>query len=288
MSTPRGDDRPRRTGVTRAQEGATAILVAGALVLIAMSVGLAWFFFRGSNRPAAEEPIVQEVFRGPYEHVVIEQGEVESANNVDIRCEIRARESSGPSTSIIDIVPEGTRVNKGDWLITFDSSVLEKDLRQQKIAVNSREALMIKAKAAYDTAVIALKEYLEGAYKEQQQKIRNEIFLAEDALRKVQLGYDSTKRLVSRGLLTALQLESEKFRVDAAANDLELAQRRLVALEQFTKPKMLTQLESDIKATEVKYRNEKGRHCAPTTIIMAGWTHAQCAMSRRAPLLSNA
>lgn len=237
-----------------------AAVAGGALVLLAVLLGVAWFFLRGANHSAVEEPILGEVFRGPYEHVVIEHGEVESANNIEVRCEVRAREGSATSTAIIDIVPEGTWVNKGDWLITFDSSALEKELRAQRIAVNSREAQMIKAKAAYDTALIALKEYLDGAYQEQEQQIRNEIFLAEDALRRVQLAYDSTKRLVSRGLLTPLQLESEKFRVDAAANDLELAQRRLAALQQFTKAKMVTQLESDIKAAEVKYRNEKSSY----------------------------
>jgi len=59
--------------------------------------------------------------------------------------------------------------------------------------------------------VIARKEYLEGTYKEQEKTIENEIFVAQETLKKAQLSYDSTKRLVSRGLLTQLQLEARSF-----------------------------------------------------------------------------
>jgi len=87
--------------------------------------------------------------------------------------------------------------------------------------------------------------------------IENEIFVAEENLKKAQLSYDSIKRLVSKGVLSSLQLEGEDFRVDAAKNVLDLANQKLKVLEDFTKKKMLTQLESDIKAGEVKWRNEK-------------------------------
>jgi HlyD family secretion protein len=58
-------------------------------------------------------------------------------------------------------------------------------------------------------------------------------------------------------VLSSLQLEGEDFRVDAAQNELDLAKQKLKVLDEFTKKKMLTQLDSDIKAAEVKFRNEK-------------------------------
>jgi multidrug efflux pump subunit AcrA (membrane-fusion protein) len=120
---------------------------------------------KGDNELALNPPLTDVVKRGPYKHEVIEQGEVESSNNVEIRCELRARSVTGPSTSIIDVVREGTQVQKGDWLITFDSSTLELERSQQRILVNTSEALVIQTKAVYETAVIAKKEYLEGAYR---------------------------------------------------------------------------------------------------------------------------
>lgn len=243
-----------------ARLGSTIFFVLGAVVVAAIVVGISVSLIRGRKSDVVDAPLTDAVKRGPYKHEVLEQGEVESANNLEVRCEVRARNSSGPSTSIIDIIPEGTHVKKGDWLVTFDSSTLELERSAQRIVVNTSEALVIQAKALYDTALIAKKEYLEGTYKEQEKTILNSIFVAEEALKKAQLSYDSIKRLVSRGLLNPLQLEGEQFRVDAASNDLELAKRKLEVLEKFTQQKMLTQLESDIRSAEVKWRNEQSSY----------------------------
>lgn len=245
---------------SRGRRGGGLLFVVIGLCLAAGVVAGAWYFLRDSGESPEQLPLLTAVLRGPYEHVVLEQGEVQSGNNVEIRCEVRARNTYGPSTSIIDVIAEGTWVKKGDWLVTFDSSALEQEQRKQKISVNTSEATMIQAKALYDTAVISRKEYLEGTYKEQEQTILNEIFVAQESLKKAQLSHDSVKRLVARGLLTKLQLDGEKYRVDSAANVLDLAKRKLEVLEKYTKSKMLTQLDSDIQATQVKSENEKNNY----------------------------
>jgi len=238
--------------------GSTVLFLLVGLVLAALVVGLLWYSMRGRGRDAAEAPLLAQVTRGDYDHIVLEEGEVESSNNVELRCEVRSRSAgAGPATSIIDIVPEGKHVQPGDWLITFDSSALEQELSRQRIAVNTSEALVIQAKATLDTATIAKEEYLQGAYNEQRKAIENEIFVAEESLKKAQLSYDSIKRLVSRGLLASLQLEGEQYRVDAAKNVLDLSKQKLQVLDEFTKKKMLTQLDSDIEAAQVKYKNEQ-------------------------------
>jgi multidrug resistance efflux pump len=244
--------RPRRRG------GSTLFFVIGFCVVAALIGGIVFASIKMGGKEVTEMPLMAEVTSGSYDHVVLEQGEVESSNNVEIRCEVRARTSgSGPSTSIIDVIPEGSMVKPGDWLITFDSSALEQETSAQRIMVNTSEAIMIQAKAFYDTALIAKDEYFEGTYNELRKGIQNEIFVAEENLKKAQLSYASIKRLVSRGLLTSLQLEGERFRVDASQNELELAEQKLEVLAEYTKLKMLTQLESDIKSADVKYRNEQ-------------------------------
>ncbi|MBI2481456.1 MAG: HlyD family efflux transporter periplasmic adaptor subunit [Planctomycetia bacterium] len=238
--------------------GSVSLFVLIGLVLVAVGVGVAWLALRNTGPDAASMPLLAEVTRGTYDHIVLEEGEVESSNNVEIRCLVRARSAgSGPATSIIDVIPEGSHVKQGDWLVTFDSSAIEQEVSRQRIVVNTAEATTIQAQATYDTALIAREEYLSGTYNEQKKMIENEIFVSEENLKKAQLSYDSIKRLVSQGVLKSLQLEGEEFRVDAAKNVLDLANQKLKVLDEFTKKKMLTQLESDIKAAEVRFRNEK-------------------------------
>ena len=209
----------------------------------------------------SEAPLITEVFRGDYEHIVLEQGEVESSNNVEVRCEVKNRTGGNtPSATILDVIPEGTPVKKGDWLITFDFSALETELTQQTILAKTAETLVIQAKAAYDTAVIAKTEYVEGIYEQERKTFENAIFVAEESLKKAELSHDSIQRSVARGLISPLQLEGEQFRVDAARKELELAKQTLHVLDNYTKEKMVTQLRSDIEATKIQYENAQASY----------------------------
>ena len=242
---------PRRSG------NVTALLLI-AMVVIAALLGVVWLAFGSSGTDEGETPIFQKVVRESYSHIVLEQGEVQSSDNFEIKCEVKNRTGgNSPSTTILDIVKEGIQVKKGDWLITFDSSVLENELRQQNILTNTQKTIVIKAKALLDTAVQAKVEYEEGTFVQEEKTIQNEIFVSTETLKKAELSYDSVKRSVARGLLDALQLEGEKFKVDAAENDLQLGNKKLEVLRKFTKAKMLTQLETDIEAYDVQYNNEK-------------------------------
>ncbi|MEE3370199.1 MAG: HlyD family efflux transporter periplasmic adaptor subunit [Planctomycetota bacterium] len=242
---------PRRSG------NVTALLLIAMLVIGAL-LGVLWLTFGNSGDEEGETPILQKVVRKSYSHIVLEQGEVQSSDNFEIKCEVKNRAGgNNPSTTILDIVKEGIQVKKGDWLISFDSSVLENELRQQNILTNTQKTIVIKAKALLDTAVQAKVEYLEGTFVQEEKTIQNEIFVSTETLKKAELSYDSVKRSVARGLLDALQLEGEKFKVDAAKNDLELGNKKLQVLREFSKAKMLTQLETDIEAYEVQYNNEK-------------------------------
>ena len=100
-----------------------AMVLANVLVAVALTsviVLSAWWFWPHQTVPPREMLLLGEVFRGPFEHVVLEQGEVESSNSVEIRCEVKSRSGGGSSTTILDVIPEGTPVQEGDWLVTLD------------------------------------------------------------------------------------------------------------------------------------------------------------------------
>ena len=240
--------------------GANPILIVGILLAILICGGV-WWILSGRENSPSDQPLMTVLERGPYEHIVLEQGEIQSSENVEVRCNVKSRSTgSSVSTTILDIIPEGTTVKKGDWLITFDSNYLESIMTNQNIIVKTSQTLVIQGKAAYDTAVMAKKEYLEGTYQQEEKTIENEIFVAEDNLKKAQLSYDSIKRSVSRGLVGELQLQGEKFTVDAAVKQLELAKQKLHVLASYTKAKMLTQFNSDIEATKIKWENEEASY----------------------------
>ncbi len=218
-----------------------------------------WWFVPGLSFSAQNGgPMTHVAARSNFVHEITERGEVESASNVEIRCEVRAKGASG--TTILEIVPEGTYVQEGDVLVRLDSSALENDRTRQKIVCNSSEAEVIKARNTYETALIAKQEYFEGQYHQEVQNIQSQIFVAEEDLRRAEEYLNYSKRLATKGYVTALQLEADAFAVQKAKNQLEIAQTRLRVLQEFTRARMLKQHESDIATSEARYKAQEDSH----------------------------
>ncbi|MFG0290253.1 MAG: efflux RND transporter periplasmic adaptor subunit [Rhodopirellula sp. JB044] len=222
------------------------------LVFTALIAGAGWYGYdvyqERQAQVAPDSLIVSEVTEAPFDHTIIEQGEIESSSNTEVVCEIRSRGNTG--TAILWVIDEGTRVKKGDKLVELDSSNLEIELKEDKIEVITAEANLATAAALLEQATISRQEYLEGIYKTEEKAILSEIAVAEQELRKAQLALQSSERLVAKGLVNALQLDADKFALANTRNQLEAAQGRLRVLQELTKRKMLVQYDSDIDAAK--------------------------------------
>ena len=219
------------------------------LVFIAVIGGAGYVVL--NNTGTAVDPdalITQAARRGPFDHIVLEQGEVESSSNTEIVCEVKSRGSGG--TAILWVLEEGTKVKKGDKLVELDAAELESNLKEQKIQVITAESRLATAEANLEQAKISRQEYLEGVYKTDEKKILSEKAVAEQELRKARLLSQSSERLVAKGLLNALTLEANQFAVADAQNKLDVADSKLRVLQNLTKQKMLVQFDSDIDAAE--------------------------------------
>ncbi|MBC8870313.1 MAG: efflux transporter periplasmic adaptor subunit, partial [Planctomycetes bacterium] len=232
------------------------LLIVIVLLVVLVGIGaVAWFYFSRDQEATAENILLTPVFRGPYEHIVLEQGQVESSSNVEIRCEVKSR--SGGGTEIISVVDEGTNVKKGDKLVELDKSALDQDLVQQQIVCNTSHALVVQAENTLQAAEISRIEYLEGTFRQEEQTILSEIFVAEENLRRAQLSFQSTERLAAKGIVTALQLEGDQFAVDKAKNELEVGQTKLEVLRKYTREKTVKQFDSDIATAKARWEAEK-------------------------------
>jgi multidrug efflux pump subunit AcrA (membrane-fusion protein) len=234
----------------------TFSLVAAAGAIVLASAG--WWMFGSVGSDDTLEFLTTEVSEGPYDFVVIEQGTVESASNTELRCQVRSRGGSGgggergssglggSSTTIMDVVPEGTMVKEGDTVVELDSSSLLLEENSQKIQVSNRESLLAQALNSLKAAEIAKTEYLEGLYVSQEKLIKAEHFMAEQAYRTAEQGLKSAKSLLEKNIITGLQLESAEVAVANAKNALDNAETKLNTLRNLTKQKELTVLEANI------------------------------------------
>lgn len=244
---------PSRSGVRRSGK---ALLMAIIAVALAGGGAYGYYRYKFDNTPLnTNQPLLQTVARGPFDHVVLEQGEVESSSNIDVVCEVKAKGTSG--TPILWVIDEGTYVKTGDKLVELDASAFEDELTTQRIAVSGAEATVISSDALVRTAEISLQEYLEGTYLSERKTLLSEIALSEQNLRKSELNLASAERMAAKGLLKSLQIEAENFAVSNTKNLLESAQAKLKVLDELTKQKMKVQFESDIEAARAKLGSDK-------------------------------
>ena len=221
------------------------------LILVGIAGGVGYKFFYGSSLRVAPGDLITEVATtGPFDHIVLEQGEIESSSNQVVLCEVKARGSSQGGVAILWVIDEGARVKKGDKLVELDSSELELREKEQRISVITAEARLATAIAQLQQAKISRQEYLEGVYKTEEKTIMSERAIAEQDLRKAKLAIQSSERLVAKGLYKSLQLEADRFAVANAQNKLDVADGKLSVLQNLTKAKMLVQYDSDIEAAE--------------------------------------
>lgn len=239
----------------RARSGRIWLVLLVMLAVLGAS-GYGWWRYQSSNASKMlDAPVTQVISRGPFDHIVLEQGEIESSSNVEVKCEVKGKGTSG--TPILWVIDEGTYVKKGADLVKLDSSALEAELQTQRITLSAADAAVISSDAAVKQALIAREEYLKGTYLTERKAILSEIAVAQQGLRKAELSLASAERLAAKGSLKSLQIEAEQFAVQNARNVLDAAEGRLKVLDELTKEKMLVQFDSDIETKRAKLESDK-------------------------------
>jgi len=209
--------------------------------------------------PSLEIPVA-EVKAGKFGVTVVERGSLEASRNQAVQCQ-----AEGQST-IISILPEGTKVKKGDMVAELDSASLRDQLTNQRIAIQAVEATYLNAKLTREIAELATKEYEEGTYLSDKFTIQGEIKLAESANQKAKARLERTRRArqkltetlsrkeattTSGDILVELDVDD---RLDASEHavlretfSLEKAQTKLNLLDNYTKPKTVKELRTEVE-----------------------------------------
>ena len=203
-------------------------------------------------------PLTALVIEAPFLQEVVERGEIESSSNVEARCEVQGRGSLG--TAIIQIVPEGTYVNKGDFLVKLDDSSLRADLVQQQIACNTSRAGVIEAQADVESTKLAQKEYESGTFRQEEQTMESEEFVAKENLRRAEEYLRYSERLATRGYVTQVQLEADRFSVAKCRKELDSAKTKLEVLHRLTKQKNLNKLRADGEIADARLKSRENSH----------------------------
>jgi multidrug efflux pump subunit AcrA (membrane-fusion protein) len=120
--------------------GVGAALLAGAIL---------YYIFAGGSKVNRPDLLLHTVKHEDLDLTVVERGTLESADNRDIICRVKAGSKGSYATTIKWVIDDGTLVRKGQPVMTLDSSSLEDNYRAQKITLDKAQAEWVAAEQGY-------------------------------------------------------------------------------------------------------------------------------------------
>jgi HlyD family secretion protein len=233
-----------------------ALILIGAISVVAMVT---------ASKPGgtSADAATFKVAKGPLTISVIESGTIKAREQIIIKNEVEGR------TSLIYLIPEGTRVTKGELLVELDASTLEDDKIDQEIVVqnadadwvNTTENLAVAKNQAQSDIELAeltlefakqdLKKYIEGDYPNELKQADGEITLADEELKRAQETLKWSDRLYKEKYISETELQADQLNEKRRALDLEMANNKRDLLTNFQYQRNLAQFESDVSQAEM-------------------------------------
>jgi HlyD family secretion protein len=241
---------------TRTADGGSTVLLLGLVVCGLAGSGCGFLDSMGSGEATASEDqkLTASVQKGVIQVSVTEDGEVESAKPVVLKCMVAG------GAQILEIVPDGTRIVEkggqkedesdvfvGDQIVKLDDSKIKDALDQQQIKVGNAENALILAEKDLSLAKISVNEYEKGTFVQELQGLDAEVTIAMENLRGAENQYEYTQKMFRKGFVTKLQLEADQFAVKRSKLELAQSETKRKVLVDFTKEKMLEDLRSAVK-----------------------------------------
>lgn len=227
------------------------------------------------------------VQRRSIEDRVVERGTIESQKTVYGKCQIPGR------TKITFIVPEGSQVKKGDLVAEFETTEIDKDIKQKEVEVNEAKGkrdeavqlLSIKedenatniaaAKLAFDIAEIDLEKYEKGDFESEQSELKRAIKEAEAELEKVRDEKNNIEILVRKAYRTPQQLLEYQLREQNYQFQVERDQQKLKVLVTYDRKKKLIEFRGKVEETRLKYSRAQKTAEAETAKANAAVANAE-------------
>jgi HlyD family secretion protein len=194
-------------------------------------------------------------------------GEIQSANNTIVECEIERLSvmvqgrsiTSGSSTTILKIIPDGSMVKKDDVLCVLDSSEFEELARLQRINVERAKADKLEAEMNLEVAKIALDEYRLGTAKQMVQSLKGQIALAQSDSTRLTSRLDWSRKMLHKGYASRTSVRSEELALQRSDLQLTQAEFALRTFEKYSKPKVEHTLQVRIRSLQTMLRYEESR-----------------------------
>ncbi len=221
-------------------------LFIGLFIALAASGFVAYALTAGAKGPRPDL-ILYKMHYEPLNLTVVERGALESADNREVTCRVRAG-SKATALNIKWVIDDGAQVKAGDLLMEIDDSPLQDALKVEKISLDQAKAAWIAADENYKIQIsqnesdiktaevnlqlkrIDLKNYMEGAYPADFKVKEGAIKVAESNVEQQRDRAAWAQRMVKKGYQTVSQAQAEQAKLESCEIDLAKAREDMRVL----------------------------------------------------------
>lgn len=231
----------------------------------------------GSSR--SDRPLVTQVKRSTLRITVTERGSLESCKTVDGICEV------GGQNKVVLLVPEGSRIKKGDVVCKLDDSEIKKNLSQQEIYVkqaltriettrqdteiqrNKMENEIIAARVDLALADLDREKYEKGDYPADLEKANGEVQIKKKDVDAESAKLEQYKSLMRKGFKTTEDVRIQTSTLAAKQLDYSSARKYLGVKTDYDYRRKTTEYNS--KVDQARKRVELAQASSRAEILKA-------------------
>jgi len=230
---------------------------------LALAAGVAAYLYARTPAQQRTDLLFHTVRKEPMRLTVVERGALESADNRDVICRVKAGNKASNLT-IKWVIEDGALVKQGQLLVEIEDTALQDQLKTQRIALDTARGNMIAAEEDYKIAVsqatselatnevnlklaeIDLEKYRKGDYLQSKKDIENRIKLAAADVEQQSDRVGYTERMVRMKYLSPAQLQAEQSKLDGYKVNLAKVEEELRVLDNFTKLRSETDFQNKV------------------------------------------
>jgi HlyD family secretion protein len=171
-----------------------------------------------------------------------------------------------PPTTILSIVPEGSRMPAGGVVCQLDSAAFRDELRVQQIRCLQAKAWVEQARSLLEASEIALREYEGGIFPQDLELLRHHAQTCEINRERCRRNLAWSRSVAVKGYRTPAQLKADTLTLQDAEIAVEGAQDMLDRLIKFTRTRILKArgakieaIRADMLSLETSYQIERQR-----------------------------
>jgi multidrug resistance efflux pump len=245
--------------------GVRGAIAAVAVVSVAgFGAGIGWW-----QRSGIDPALVATVTRGTLTAQLTTSGTLRPIESLTYRSPLTGRDAE-----IVDLAPEGLRVNEGDLLVRLDTTELQRDVERLQTELRQLQIDVQVAEGERQEAQAALRAVSEGEGALTVEEVRTRFQLAQKKVDRLRQEYEQLKPLMEKGFITRDELGRTASDLEEAEEELALARKRTEVAVQLTHPRekqratlQLAQRESQLVNVRARLQDAQTRMASLQTLI---------------------